>query len=208
MFKIEVDGVALPRPVAGHPALEFCNTWAGWNSPPGSGGDYLVDFDTLAVWARERAGLTPEETDAAREAARRAPDRAAGVLREARRLRGDLYQALTSAGSDRADREIARWAHEARAAQRLERTADHGMAWRFGRDHPVRLPLLAAASAAADLLTAPDRRAVHACPGLECGWLFLDPRGRRKWCVMAVCGNRAKARAHAQRRAASASSPD
>jgi predicted RNA-binding Zn ribbon-like protein len=65
----------------------------------------------------------------------------------------------------------------------------------------LRLPLLAVADAAATLLAEPGRAsAVHACPGRGCGWLFLDPRGRRRWCSMAVCGNRAKARKHAARR--------
>jgi predicted RNA-binding Zn ribbon-like protein len=46
-------------------------------------------------------------------------------------------------------------------------------------------------------LTGPSREHVHTCP--SCGWLFLDPRGRRRWCSMATCGNRAKVRAHAAR---------
>jgi predicted RNA-binding Zn ribbon-like protein len=47
-------------------------------------------------------------------------------------------------------------------------------------------------------LTTPVSRGVRACPGAGCGWLFYDPRGRRRWCVMAVCGNRAKAARHAE----------
>ena len=54
-------------------------------------------------------------------------------------------------------------------------------------------------AAAEDLLADPDRPTVRACPGEDCGWLFLDTRGRRRWCDMASCGNRAKVRAHAQR---------
>jgi predicted RNA-binding Zn ribbon-like protein len=35
------------------------------------------------------------------------------------------------------------------------------------------------------------------CAGMECGWLFFDTtkNSRRRWCVMRVCGNRAKVRA-------------
>ncbi|HEX9231378.1 MAG TPA: CGNR zinc finger domain-containing protein [Jatrophihabitantaceae bacterium] len=29
--------------------------------------------------------------------------------------------------------------------------------------------------------------------------MFLDPSGRRRWCEMSVCGNRAKVRRYAQR---------
>jgi predicted RNA-binding Zn ribbon-like protein len=201
MFFTTVDGVHLPAAIAGHPALELCNTWAGWNSPPGTGGDYLRGYDDLAVWAKDRAALSEEETAAARAAADAAPDVAEKVLRETRRFRGHLYELLTSGGPEPAFRDVARLAHEARAVQRLQRAGDGAPEWRFATDNPVRLPLLAAAKAAADLLTGPDRGAVHACPGIECGWLFLDPRGRRKWCIMAVCGNRAKARAYAERRA-------
>lgn len=36
------------------------------------------------------------------------------------------------------------------------------------------------------------------CPAVDCGWLFIDRSkgGTRRWCDMATCGNRAKARRH------------
>ncbi|WP_199781677.1 CGNR zinc finger domain-containing protein, partial [Streptomyces sp. HCCB10043] len=43
---------------------------------------------------------------------------------------------------------------------------------------------------AADLLAAPRRLTVRACPGKGCGWLFLDTAGRRRWCSLGVCGQR------------------
>jgi len=51
---------------------------------------------------------------------------------------------------------------------------------------------------AARLLTSADRDRVRTCPGPNCGGRFLDlsPAGRRRWCSMAVCGNRAKAAKH------------
>jgi hypothetical protein len=49
------------------------------------------------------------------------------------------------------------------------------------------------------LLEHNPRSAIRACADERCGWLFLDPSGRRRWCEMAVCGNRAKARRYAQR---------
>jgi predicted RNA-binding Zn ribbon-like protein len=64
---------------------------------------------------------------------------------------------------------------------------------------PTLLVRLGVARAAGELLTSPEPRVVRACPGRGCGWLFLDRRGRRRWCDMAVCGNRAKARRHAAR---------
>jgi predicted RNA-binding Zn ribbon-like protein len=54
------------------------------------------------------------------------------------------------------------------------------------------------------LALAPSLRRVKACPA--CGWLFLDrTRNRSKrWCITALCGNRAKTRRHYRRRKARA----
>jgi predicted RNA-binding Zn ribbon-like protein len=40
------------------------------------------------------------------------------------------------------------------------------------------------------------------CPGENCGWAFFDHSRNQsgRWCSMAVCGGRAKARAHYRRR--------
>jgi predicted RNA-binding Zn ribbon-like protein len=44
---------------------------------------------------------------------------------------------------------------------------------------------------------------LKACPDEGCGWAFYDRSRNRSstWCSMAVCGNRAKARAFRERRA-------
>lgn len=55
------------------------------------------------------------------------------------------------------------------------------------------LPVLASRS---------EMKRVKICPADRCGWLFLDEskNGRRRWCSMDLCGNRAKARRHYQKR--------
>ena len=57
------------------------------------------------------------------------------------------------------------------------------------------------AHAAADLLESAPAGRVRRCAGRGCVLLFLDvsKSGRRRWCSMAGCGNRAKARAHYRR---------
>jgi predicted RNA-binding Zn ribbon-like protein len=122
----------LPAMIGGHPALDFCNTFAGWHEEEST--DFLRSYAHLALWTEE-AGLLDTQ-------------------------------------SSRALRDL---------ADGLER------------------PMLATAWAAARFLTSADLSTVHACPGVGCGWLFLDPRGRRRWCRMEWCGNRAKVRAHAAR---------
>ncbi len=56
----------------------------------------------------------------------------------------------------------------------------------------------------ARFLCSDDFQYVKACEGSTCTLLFVDrTRGRgRRWCSMAICGNRAKQAAHRQRRTA------
>jgi predicted RNA-binding Zn ribbon-like protein len=73
-----------------------------------------------------------------------------------------------------------------------------------GRGDDLASPLWPILRSAADLLASPDLARVRECDGEDCTWLFLDySRNRsRRWCSMASCGNRAKARRHYQRHAA------
>ena len=52
------------------------------------------------------------------------------------------------------------------------------------------------ALSAAELFTGKELDRVKICHGNNCAWLFVDRtrNGSRKWCDMAVCGNRVKAR--------------
>jgi predicted RNA-binding Zn ribbon-like protein len=61
--------------------------------------------------------------------------------------------------------------------------------------------LLPIAKGMADLLATADFTYVKACEGPTCTLLFLDTTGKhvRRWCSMAVCGNRAKQAAHRER---------
>ena len=45
-----VEGVPLPDAVGGHPALDFCNTRAGWGDPRPK--EYLTGPQVLGLWAR------------------------------------------------------------------------------------------------------------------------------------------------------------
>jgi predicted RNA-binding Zn ribbon-like protein len=77
---------------------------------------------------------------------------------------------------------------------------------RFVDDRRWRSPeslLMPIARAMAELVTSTDFTHVKACEGNTCTLLFKDTtRGRkRRWCSMAVCGNRAKQAAHRERSA-------
>jgi predicted RNA-binding Zn ribbon-like protein len=80
---------------------------------------------------------------------------------------------------------------------------EHGFAWAWSRGGEgldrVLWPVILST---VDLLTSNTLRAVRECAAPNCGWLFLDTtRNRsRRWCDMLVCGNRAKARRHYERK--------
>jgi hypothetical protein len=77
-----------------------------------------------------------------------------------------------------------------------------GLAWRPQRRwHSPESLLFPIARSLADLVCTEDFTYVKACEGPLCSLLFVDrTRGRvRRWCSMAVCGNRAKQAAYRER---------
>src|SRR3954469_10201305 len=66
---------------------------------------------------------------------------------------------------------------------------------------PVSGALGRLAEAIARELTRDDKERLRVCANDECRWVFRDnsPAGRRKWCDMSSCGNRAKAARHRER---------
>jgi predicted RNA-binding Zn ribbon-like protein len=186
-----VEGVPLPDAVGGHPALDFCNTRAGWGDSAPK--EYLRTPGVLALWAREN-GLVPAAAsgcDAEADAV---------ALARALTLRDALYRCVLR-GSTEADWElVSAEASAARAASILRPGGDGGAVWAPRTGAGTTADALRTVALAADDLVTSDLSAfVTACPGAGCGWLFADRRRRRRWCSMAACGNRAKARRYAER---------
>ena len=191
-----VDGLVIPARVAGEPALELCNTRAGWGDPVPK--EYLVSYDHLLVWARQVGVIDADRVETLRRDAQEAPERAARVLGQVTAFRELFYDYLTGNQDPRVWDAIVGRVESATRALTLVRTTE-GARWAINPDVGLRYPLLAIAAAAGDLITSGDVRDVSACPGRGCGWLFTNPTRRRRWCSMAICGNRAKARRHAER---------
>lgn len=204
MASVVVDGIAVPIAVGGHVALDFCNTRAGWGSPRPK--EYLHGHAHLCVWARENGLIPARAVPRLRRAATADPDAARRVVDRAIAFREALHAVLTGSAGRTDWRLLDEEIRRAAAGWRLvpaETPADTPAHWRLDDTSTalsnVELPLLAVARAAVDLLTSPAGAVVAACPGQGCGWLFSDPRRRRRWCSMAWCGNRAKVRRHAER---------
>ena len=190
-----LDGLVLPAAVAGEPVLDFCNTRAGWGTPEPR--EYLTSYDHVVLWAREAGLIDGARAARLRRSAKQNPGGARRALERALALRDAIYAASTDAGATDAWDVVAAEARAAADAAVLVPDAPRGRRWRVSEDAGLDLSVLEIARAAGRFLDSTDLGTVGRCPGHDCGWLFLDPRGRRRWCVMAVCGNRAKARRHA-----------
>jgi predicted RNA-binding Zn ribbon-like protein len=91
---------------------------------------------------------------------------------------------------------------QAVAAGTLVQREDGGFGLDWRDDEPRRVRFAVAADAVA-LLADPARIArLHRCPGRDCGWIFLDTSGRRRWCSMQTCGSREKMRRMYERKRA------
>lgn len=192
MQKISVE---TRRLVGGVLCLDFANCvdWASDGTERPSHTDVLSEPDDLARWG-ERLGLTDAEvalTVTGRE------------LAAARLIRAAIHRvfAATAAGDAPADVDLALLAStfaEAVAAARV--SVRDGWVFDWANDDPRRVRFAVAVSAIDLLRTPADLARVRMCPGNNCGWLFLDTSGRRRWCSMDVCGSRAKMRRLYQRR--------
>ncbi|MFD4589624.1 BTAD domain-containing putative transcriptional regulator [Streptomyces rubiginosohelvolus] len=192
-YAVRVRGEWLPWNTGGDPALEFCNTYAGWGGEPLPGSEWLRGYRTLAVWAGHLDLLDDRTVTRLLRRAEERPEEASAVLEGAREFRGALYGCLVDEqgvdeGRDGAFGRVAEVVQEAMRHAVFVRGDDGLGRWNPHPDSGLRLPLHAVAQRAADLLADPRRLTVRACPGKDCGWLFLDTAGRRRWCSLGVCG--------------------
>ena len=186
---------------AGRLCLDLPNTLSRRPTPEPV--ELLASYGHLLAWAR-LAGLVDEAgARALLDAAARRPDEARRVLRRAVALREAIYaamhavvdgEAVPDAALDVINAEAAR----ANAHARIVRT-DAGFGWGWDDERAaLDRPLWPVARSAAELLTSSELPLVRECAADDCAWLFIDTSKNRsrRWCDMAVCGNRAKARRH------------
>lgn len=90
-------------------------------------------------------------------------------------------------------------------ARGLIQRTEEGFAWCVPQGDAAAVSVLAPVLwSAGDLLTSKYLDRVRLCANQKCLWLFLDDSlsGRRRWCSMSACGNRAKTQRHYLRRKA------
>ena len=153
--------------------------------------DKLEDPATTAAWFAER-GLLPEDE--------RLSD---ADVRQAREMREALRKLLLAHnGAPLEPAAVDSVNAAAKSAELVVRFDDHGQA--------ALVPVRPGVDGALGRLLAIVFRAttegtwerLKACPADDCEWAFYDwsKNGSGTWCDMAVCGNRAKARAYRERR--------
>lgn len=185
--------------VAGNLALDFVNTVA-YRADPGKRLDHLLHAGEVRLWANQA-----ELPD--RSAIHSGPLGAA-ALRRIRAVREELFAVFHAIAWDDPIpvdtlARVGDALHDCRARRCLSMDgAEVRWIWRPGARCTDYLlyPVLVAAT---DLLTSDASALVRQCEDEGCGWLFLDRSnaGRRRWCSMADCGNRNKARQHYRREA-------
>ncbi len=171
------------------------------------GRDLLGNFADYARWLAEGGGLSAAEASGA---VARWGEGPAGVevLVHAKELRESLraaVQAVRHGEPMPAGLLTTLNALLARSPARAELVV--GAEGRVSKRHRLHVvspaDLLApVAESAADLLANADPALIRRCASPACSLVFLDTskNHRRRWCSMAVCGNRAKVAAHRARR--------
>jgi predicted RNA-binding Zn ribbon-like protein len=180
--------------VGGVLALDFANTAGGRGT--GATIEHLQAPHHLVEWAAH-AGAIPADA-AARLHGAVGPD----LLREALALRETIHRigAMISQGGSPDAADLAFLKDRAQHALSGARLAPSGVGYAFDFSRaPAATALLGpVAWSAIELLAIGEFIRLKQCPGHDCGWLFYDrsKNNSRRWCDMAVCGNRSKAKRH------------
>lgn len=188
-----------PKLVGGVLCLDFVNT-VSWRGDLREPGERLTDYSELLHWAVHAGVLDKTASRALGDEADRRPDEARAVVDSAVALREALARLLSGGrAASEADLAILNAMLASAPPRSVLRARGSSYVWAESPlDGPLDAPLHPVLWSAGDLLTSPRRSSVRRCGDARCGWLFLDtsPTGRRRWCSMEACGNRAKARRH------------
>jgi predicted RNA-binding Zn ribbon-like protein len=188
--------------------LDFNNT-VSWHSD-GAKEERLQTFPDLVEWGREAGTLSIGSAHALKEESKRHPRKAFAALSRALEVRQLIHSVLSDLARGKRVNEVDMASMNARVIEALVATRiapDGNRTLTFRRlwsSQPADLYQLMrpALVDAGNLLLSRDLEKIRTCANDQCGWLFLDTSRNhmRRWCEMRVCGNRAKARRHNERK--------
>lgn len=180
--------------VAGALCLDFANT--GFARATVAPGNKLTRPDNLAAFAFQTRLCAEHD---ARTMLSHMGEAAADILARAIDLREAVYRIFRKLGEDHApapdDLALVKAVHvEALRSARLAPDGA-GRCWVWPPNAPAAALLFGHVTGSAlDLMRDGQPSRIRACPRQDCGFLFVDTSkaGRRRWCEMEICGNRAK----------------
>jgi predicted RNA-binding Zn ribbon-like protein len=188
--------------MVGDLAVEFANTVHSPADPAGS----LHSWSDLVDFLELRGGVASGDGAMLRRMGETDARRCAGALAQALHLRETIRAMLGAMASKRSLR--AQWVAEVNQALAsgagASRLLRQDTGWRLGLSPgpagPLRV-LTPIARAIADLIVSGQSLEIRKCANPRCVLYFRDRSRtrRRRWCSMAVCGNRMKVAAHVRR---------
>lgn len=168
--------------------------------------DHLPNVEVALRWFKRRRLMHRESMEEGIAAFRADPDAAEKAIARIRRVRAAMREL--------AEATVERRLPDARQLDRINRalrtpytyvlvpSADGG-AWDHKHEgDPVEGALARLVESLAREVSQGHPERMRVCANEECRWVFHDTSrsGRRKWCDMATCGNRAKVARHRERR--------
>lgn len=181
--------------------LDFVNT-ISWRESADKRQDWFTSYDKLVDWSYHAGILEEKQAQFLLKKSVHDSIEAEQTLAQAIQLREVIYRIfLSSIKEERINLEdLTNFTTVIRRYYQQMALAQKGSFFSMHFDIPEgafdsMLPPIV--QSAIDILTSEkDLKRVNQCEGDSCGWLFFDTsRNRsRRWCSMADCGNRAKAR--------------
>ena len=193
----------LPEPASTDLWVRFVNTETFTRGRPT---DHIAEGEALVAWLRDERLLSDRAASAERAQLRDDPDEAVRRLDDYRTLR-DLIRAMvveltTSGELQRGQvRDLNHILRHGLHYHQLETTIggnQYALARVGDRLDQARATV---AGTFAEYLAGSDPRRLRICANDGCREIFIDrsPTGRRRWCTMRTCGNRAKVARHRER---------
>jgi predicted RNA-binding Zn ribbon-like protein len=167
----------------------------------------LCDFETMVRWLESASLLDLERASGIRRRAQQQPAGAAAALIDARRVRsalrslaerGPMSERIRTDGLIEINRVLGRSAGTRRVELRSDGTFIRSFVPVGDAFAGLVIPVV---ESAADALILGELPRVRRCADPRCARVFFDntKNGRRRWCDMSTCGNRAKAARHREK---------
>jgi predicted RNA-binding Zn ribbon-like protein len=169
--------------------------------------DALRDFESMVRWLEAAAVLDNERAGGIRRRAQQQPAAASAAVVDGRRVRGALRllaergpmsERMRAEGLAEINRVLGRSAGTRRVDLRTDGTFIRSFVPVGDAFAGLVIPIV---ESAADALILGELQRVRQCADPRCRRVFFDntKNGRRRWCDMATCGNRAKAARHREK---------